>query len=155
MHAPFCLRRLCGLFRERRQDAFPKPGRIPVPECLDFPWTDVPQVRADAHQLVIAEQRHHSSAGPLRILLELTQQVDGFSRVRSAIEHVARLHQYRPAANPLVAIVDDLRRAQDGDEVVERTVDVANGHHRVGGLNLTGRRTSRYRLRVKTATGDG
>ena len=97
---------------------------------------------------MVAEQRHHSPAGPLRVALQTAKQVDRLSRVGSAIEDVARLHQHRAPSAPPVAVVDDLRRAQDGNEVVEGAVDVANGHHTLGGLNVARRRTGLCRLRA-------
>ncbi len=109
----------------------------PVLKRLDLAGADVSPVGDQAHELVIAEQRHDSPTRALRVALEATEKVDGLARVRAAVEDVARLHEHRASSAPPIAVVDDLRRAQDRDEVVERPVDVAHGDNALGGLDVT------------------
>ena len=113
----------------------------------------VPQISKKAHHLVVAEQRVHGPARPLRVLLHRVQQVERLERIGAAIDHVAELDEVRAPAHPALAIVDETRRTQDLDEAIVGAVHVADGHDAVDAGELTaGRRRGRPR---RTGAGGG
>jgi hypothetical protein len=96
---------------------------------------------------VVAEQRHDSPTGPLRVSLEPAQQIDGFARVSTAIEDVARLDEHRTSTSPSVPVIDDLSGAENCSEAVERAMYVAHCDDALGRLNVAWGRGCLIRLR--------
>ncbi len=114
-------------------DQLPQLIGVGVSKRPQLAGTDVPPVAEHAHQLVIPEQRQHTPAGARRVALQAAQQIQDPARVVAAIEDVTGLNQDRPAPGPAIARIEQAGGAQDGDEAVVGAVDVAHGHHPLGG----------------------
>ena len=112
-------------------------GGLSVLKRLELAGADVAPVAHDAHEFVVADERVHAPASGRRFALESDEEIHHLPRVRSAIEHVTRLHQARPASNPPLASVDQSGRTQHAHKPVVCAVDVPDGHDPLRGRDVT------------------
>ena len=110
------------------------------PEGRVLPGADVPQVAQHPHDLVIAEQDVHASAGLRGLTLHAAQEIQCPARVRSAVQHVARLHEDGASAGPVLAAVDESCCSQNRDEAVVGAVYVSDGDNAFGRFDGARRR---------------
>ena len=124
----------------RRRAPFHEPGvvvertlparvRVAIGERRVGRRRDVSELVEQVHHLVIAEQGLDTPTGAPCFLFEPHQQVERLSYLGAAIEDVARLDEHGRAAGPLPLGVDHASGLQDLDELVERSVHVADGDH--------------------------
>jgi len=98
----------------------------------------VPQIAEHPHHFVVTEQHVDRAAGARCFLFQLPQQVECLERIRSAIEHVANLHQVGGSTRPTEAPVKHACRLKDLDQPIVRAMDIADGDDPIGAIDLAG-----------------
>jgi hypothetical protein len=72
--------------------------------------------------------------------LERSHEVDDLDRLRSFVDEIARDDEDRVPAGPTLRVIDEMVRGEEAHERVVMAVDVADGVHVVGLVDLDDRR---------------
>ena len=99
-----------------------------VPEGLHLPRVQVAPVAPQDHLLVVADEAVHVAAGLFRLDLQLHQEIHGLAGVRSPVEEVPGLYEMGLSADPVGALVDDLRGEECFQELAMVAMDIADRH---------------------------
>jgi hypothetical protein len=76
---------------------------------------------------VVAQEGDDSAASLGRLLVERQHQVQNLARLWSTIDEIAKLKKSGVTARPVALLVDEPYSLQNGAEVFEISVDIADG----------------------------
>ena len=85
----------------------------------------VSYVGREVHRLMVAQKHSDLPALGSSVLLEAHQQVHDRTHIGAAVREVPGLYERRPAAHPLVAIIEQRALLQKLDELVGCAVDIS------------------------------
>src|SRR5579863_2504449 len=97
-----------------------------IGKTLEISDRDVAKVAHQIHHFVVAQQADDLAAGFLRLLIEGHHQVQYFARLWSAIDQISKLNQGGFAAGPAALLVNQVNSLQNGGEVVEVSMNIAD-----------------------------
>ena len=100
---------------------------LAIREACVIARANVAKVTHEIHHLVVAQERDDAAASLRRLLIERQHQVQNLARLWSAIDEIAKLKKSGIAAGPVALLVDEPYALQNGAEVVEISVDIADG----------------------------
>ncbi len=77
---------------------------------------------------MVAHQGYDPAAGLRRLLFQGNHQVHDFARLWTSVNQIAYLDESGFATSPMVLLVYEASPLQNGNEVVEVPVNIANGY---------------------------